>query len=149
VCHDHLIKFIGTDTIDASLLALSTPYGLFRPDDPIMTNTVRLIENMLRVDGGGVHRYAEDTYYGGGEWILLAAWLGWYYSELGMYPKARKILTWVENQADEVGDLPEQVPHHLIDPYYLETWIQSRGQIACPLLWSHAKYLILSHALNI
>jgi len=28
-----------------------------------------------------MHRYADDTYYGGGEWVLLATWLGWYYVE--------------------------------------------------------------------
>jgi hypothetical protein len=25
-----------------------------------------------------VRRYLGDSYYGGGNWILLTAWLGWY-----------------------------------------------------------------------
>ena len=38
------------------------------------------LEKDLRFPNGGVYRYREDVYYGGGEWILLSAWLGWYYS---------------------------------------------------------------------
>jgi len=45
------------------------------------------IEADLR-QGGGVHRYATDTYYGGGEWVLLTAWLGWYYTKIGANEKA-------------------------------------------------------------
>lgn len=32
---------------------------------------------------GGVHRFPEDTYYGGGEWLLLSCWLGWYNASVG------------------------------------------------------------------
>jgi len=145
---DHLIKFIGIDKVDASLLGLSTPYRLFEPIDPIMLNTVTHIENELRVNGGGVHRYDEDTYYGGGEWILLAAWLGWYYTEIGIIQKAQELLSWIEDQADERGNLPEQIPNSLIDHSYLQFWIKKHGTIACPLLWSHAKYIILVQALK-
>jgi GH15 family glucan-1,4-alpha-glucosidase len=145
---DHLIKFIGADIVDASLLGLSTPYRLFEPNDPIMLNTVTRIENELRLSGGGVHRYNKDTYYGGGEWVLLAAWLGWYYTEIGLIQKAQGLLSWIEDQADERGNLPEQIPINLIDHSYLEFWIKKHGTIACPLLWSHANYLILVQALK-
>jgi GH15 family glucan-1,4-alpha-glucosidase len=77
----HFVKFPGSPAVDASLLGLSIPYGVVAPDDLIMLRTVEQIElTILR--GGGLHRYAEDSYYGGGEWILLTAWLGWYYSKL-------------------------------------------------------------------
>ena len=98
--------------------------------------------------GGGLHRYAADTYYGGGEWVLLTAWLGWYYAELGEAAKARAALRWVEAQADSHGQLPEQVPTNLIDLDYLQPWRERWGEIANPLLWSHAQYLIAAAKLS-
>ncbi|MFO7740882.1 MAG: hypothetical protein R6X31_01090 [Anaerolineae bacterium] len=67
---------------------------------------------------------------------------------MGKHEEARRILRWVEAQADERGDLPEQLPRTLIAPAYLETWRDQRGDIARPLLWSHAAYLILHHAVE-
>jgi len=139
----HLVKYLGSEAVDASLLGAAIPYRLLAPDDPIMRATVARIEANLRHEGGGVHRYAEDTYYGGGEWMLLAAWLGWYYAELGEYERARRLLSWIEAQADEEGNLPEQVPLSLNDPAQYQLWRDRWGDIASPLLWSHAKYLIL------
>ena len=121
---------------------------MLEPDDPIIQATVDCIETELRSDDGGVHRYPCDTYYGGGEWILLAAWLGWYYVEVEQWEKAKTIKTWIEAQADDTGNLPEQVPVSLIDPEQLDLWCEKRGEIAKPLLWSHAKYLILCESLQ-
>jgi GH15 family glucan-1,4-alpha-glucosidase len=143
-----LVKSIGNPAVDASLLGVSTPYRLLEPDDARMRATVARIEAELRSEGGGVHRYAADTYYGGGEWVLLTAWLGWIYTDLGEDGKAAEILSWVEDQADGEGNLPEQLPRTLIAPAYLETWRRRRGEIAKPLLWSHAKYIILRHHLR-
>lgn len=146
--HDgRLVKSIGSPDVDASLLGVATPCRLLEPHDPLMQTTVAHIEADLRRAGGGVHRYATDTYYGGGEWVLLTAWLGWYYAEVGQDEKAAGLLAWVEAQADWQGNLPEQVPRTLIAPGYLETWRRQRGEIANPLLWSHAKYIILRHHL--
>lgn len=158
----HFVKFCGQDSVDASLLGLAVPYRVVAVDDPMMLATVRQIENTLG-QGGGLHRYAADTYYGGGEWVLLTAWLGWYYCELdrihpgldgGAAAKARACLDWVEAQASQAsqtggpaGWLPEQVPHHLNDPAYFPVWQARWGDIATPLLWSHAKHLILAHHL--
>jgi GH15 family glucan-1,4-alpha-glucosidase len=80
--------------------------------------------------------------------VLLTAWLGWYYVEIGEQARARQLLTWVEAQADEEGNLPEQIPQTLNDPPMLQPWVEKWGPIACPLLWSHAMYLILLHALH-
>ncbi len=92
---------------------------------------------------GGVKRYATDTYYDGGQWILLAAWLGWYWWEVGEKEKARQLRDWVEAQANEQDWLPEQVPLSLNDESKYEPWLHKWGPIADPLLWSHAQYLIL------
>ena len=45
--------------------ALATPFGHPRADEPLMGPTIAALEQGLLVDGG-VHRYATDTYYGGG-----------------------------------------------------------------------------------
>lgn len=145
---DHLIKFIGSERVDANLIGLSTPYRIFEPNDPIMMNTISQIESNLQSDGNGVHRYDDDTYYGGGEWVLLTAWLGWYYAETGLFQKANKLLSWVEEQADDSGYLPEQIPNNLVNQSYFDIWTKRHGKAACPLLWSHASYLILAKALR-
>jgi len=69
------VKYVGSEAVDASLLGIATPYRLLAPDDLIMRATVDKIEADLRHQDGELHCYAEDTYYGGGEWVLLAAWL--------------------------------------------------------------------------
>jgi GH15 family glucan-1,4-alpha-glucosidase len=146
--HDgRLVKSVGNPAVDASLVGVATPYRLLAPGDALMRATVARIETDLRREDGGVHRYVADTYYGGGEWLLLTAWLGWYYAEVGELDKAREMLDWVEAQADDQGNLPEQVPRTLTAPRYLETWRKRRGEIANPLLWAHAKVLILRHHL--
>jgi GH15 family glucan-1,4-alpha-glucosidase len=144
---NHFVKFVGSEEVDASLLGLATPFCFLNPDDPLMLATVSRIEEDLMC-GGGLHRYKGDTYYGGGEWVLLTAWLGWYHVERGNLERARHLLGWVESQADIHGNLPEQISLNLNDPNYLQPWRERWGEIARPLLWSHAKYLILEHALS-
>lgn len=140
------VKASGRRDVDASLISLAVPYQIVKPDEPSMLNTIQAIEAILL--HGGVQRYSEDTYYGGGEWILLTAWLGWYYAQSGKIEKAHSLLTWVEQQADENGHLPEQVPEFLNDSSAYTKWQQRWGAVASPLLWSHAKFLILKNALN-
>lgn len=140
-------KFIGTKMVDANLLGISTPYRMVAPGHPVMAATADQIKQDL-VRDDGLHRYVEDTYYGGGAWVLLSAWLGWYWVERGEYERARELLAWVEDQADEKGWLPEQVPVDLNDPAYYPIWRERWGEIAKPLLWSHAMYLILVEKLG-
>jgi GH15 family glucan-1,4-alpha-glucosidase len=135
--------------VDASLVGAATPYRLLTPDHPVMQRTVARIEADLLRPGGGVYRFLADTYYGGGEWLLLAAWLGWALVEAGEAGRARTLLRWVEAQADGDGYLPEQVSTHLLASQYLPRWEAKWGPIAKPLLWSHAMYLILCHELGL
>ncbi|MBK9714536.1 MAG: glycoside hydrolase family 15 protein [Kouleothrix sp.] len=143
-----LVKFVGSDAVDANLIHAATPYRLLGPDDPLMRATVARIESELRRDGGGVHRYADDSYYGGGEWVLLSAYLGWYYVEIGEPARAQALLDWVAAQADADSSLPEQVAEHLNHPDMLPVWEQRWGTSARPLLWSHAAYLTLATKLR-
>lgn len=147
----HFVKFPDSPTVDASLLGLAVPYGVVAVDDPIMLRTVEYIEATI-LHNGGVHRYAEDSYYGGGAWILLTAWLGWYYAELGakcpnlaasLQEKIQACQNWIESHAGDNLNLPEQVSEDLNATSYYSFWVQRWGEIAVPLLWSHAKYIIL------
>ena len=135
-------KYIGSDSVDSSLLWLSVPFRTVEPDHSVMEKTVQVIENKLLVKGG-VKRYPEDTFYGGGQWVLLTCWLAWYYLEIGKTQKAGKLFDWIEVQSDEEGNLPEQVYEDASNSDIVADWEKRWGNAAKPLLWSHAMYLVL------
>ncbi|HEX7975765.1 MAG TPA: glycoside hydrolase family 15 protein [Anaerolineales bacterium] len=139
---------LASTGVDSSLIALGTPYGLLAPDDPILHETIGWIERDLHRPDAGVYRYREDTYFGGGEWILLAAWLGWHYTRAGEMKKASELCSWIETQAGPAGNLAEQVSQHVLAPEYYPIWLERWGPVATPLLWSHAMYLILRNELT-
>lgn len=145
--NDRLVKFIGTDIVDSSLLWAAVPFEVFEVDSVIIKETVREIEAKL-CHNGGVHRYEHDTYYGGGEWLLLSCWLGWYYAETGDMAKAKDQLMWVKKNTADDGEMPEQVSYHVNDESYIQQWIDRWGQSAKPLLWSHAMYIVLADKLK-
>ena len=132
--------------VDANLLSAAVPHGLFPVDHPIMQRTLKRIENELHANGGGVHRHLEDTYYGGGAWVLLALWLAWFYIEWGDADKSQALIQWAERQADADNHLPEQVNTPMLAQEFYEPWVAKRGPIAIPLLWTHAKYIIVLRA---
>lgn len=144
----HFRKYDGNDEVDASLLWVSVPYCVVSVDDPRFRATFDKIVRDLYVPDSGVHRFRADNYYGGGEWLLLTAWLGWTYLEMGQRERAFPLLRWIEAQADADGQMPEQVEHHLLLPDHLQHWIAKWGTSAKPLLWSHAMYLVLDSLLN-
>jgi GH15 family glucan-1,4-alpha-glucosidase len=119
------------DRLDASLLFIGRP------------ELVAWVEESLVSPGGGVWRNLDDEYYGGGEWLLLTAMLG-----LANPGRARECLAWVEAHATRDGLLPEQSRDHLLRPDRYEPWVERWGPPPCPLLWSHAMYLRLHHALR-
>ncbi len=139
-------KSLGHRQVDASLLWLSVPFGLVEERDSRMAGTVRAIEREL-LNGWGVHRYRDDVYYGGGQWLLLSAWLGWYYARIGEREKAADICAWIEGKCGDKG-LPEQVQDVLLAPAKYQEWVERAGEPACPLLWSHAMYLVLRAELD-
>lgn len=147
----HFVKFPDSPAVDASLLGLAVPYGVVAPEHPLMLKTVEQIESTILREGG-LHRYGEDSYYGGGAWILLTAWLGWYYAELAsrvpdvaprLQQKIQSCQSWIEKRAGIDLRLPEQVAENLNAPSYYPSWVERWGEIASPLLWSHAKYIVL------
>jgi GH15 family glucan-1,4-alpha-glucosidase len=144
----YLPKWLGGNAVDASLLAVGAPFGVFEPNDPAVLATVARIETEL-VHRGGVHRYLTDTYYGGGEWLLLAGFLGLQYAANGRSEEARAQLAWIADHATADGLLPEQVTDHLLAPERCAEWLERWGPVATPLLWSHAMYLSLAVQLGI
>jgi GH15 family glucan-1,4-alpha-glucosidase len=119
------------DRLDASQLFIGTP------------ELVERIESVLISPGGGVWRNLDDEYYGGGEWVLLTAMLG-----LAQPTRAEAALAWIEAHAAPNGDLPEQVQDNLLRPERYQPWVEKWGTPASPLLWSHAMYLRLHHAVG-
>ena len=141
----HFCKYEGTTMVDASLIGLCVPYNIISADNSIMTNTISKIEEDLLREHG-VHRYRKDTFYGGGIWILLTAWLGLYYSKCGNKNRVEEILKWIKSKANSEGELPEQLTDHVWDESYIPYWEDKWGKSARPLLWSHAKYILLYSA---
>lgn len=144
-------KWDGSDAVDASLLWIAAPYALVAPTNERFAATLARIEAELVSPDGGVHRYTADTYYGGGEWILLTAALGRVYVRRGGdtdHERALRCLRWIEAQATPDGDLPEQVATRALHPESIDGWRAMWGESACPLLWSHATYLALHAELH-
>jgi GH15 family glucan-1,4-alpha-glucosidase len=146
--HGRLAKWIGSDSIDASLIAVSTPFGILAPDDPLMEATIAAVERDL-VRDGAVHRYPGDSYYGGGGWPVLAGFLGWHRLRSGRPVDARVELDWIATLAAADGELPEQDRNRLLIPEAEAAWIDRWGPSARPLLWSHAMYLTLAAELGV
>ncbi len=142
IVDERLKKCIDDDNIDGSLLWAAVPFDLFKVNDFIIENTVKEIEEKL-VNNIGVHRYIGDTYYGGGEWIVLSASLGLYYCKVNQIEKAKDIIRWIEGKAKENGELGEQILEQVNDENYIKKWTSLWGDVASPVLWAHAMYLIL------
>jgi len=142
----HLTKWIGTDAVDGSLLAAAVPFGLIKAGSAIAEATYETI--LTEIVNNGVYRYRGDTFYGGGEWINLTAWLGWYEASTGRFELAMSRREWITEQATPGGDLPEQVSTAMQAPERLAEWQRKWGPVATPLLWSHAMFLTLDGAIK-
>jgi GH15 family glucan-1,4-alpha-glucosidase len=148
VAEGHLSKWLGASAVDGSLTACVVPFGLIGINDPIALATIAAVSSDLDVNGG-VHRFRADVFYGGGQWLLLSALLGWNLAVRGDTQAALKYLRWMAAQANADGDLPEQVPTHLLNPASRQEWVHRWGVVATPLLWSHGMYLILADELGL
>lgn len=144
--HERVGRPLDTDAIDGSALLILGPFGPFPLAHPIVSGTLQAIEDTLVVDGG-VHRYLEDEYYGGGLWVVLAGALACAQAPNDAN-QADDTLEWIEAQANTAGHLAEQTDAHLRKPGSLQPWIRRWGPPARPLLWSHAMYLLAKDALK-
>lgn len=148
VVDGHLVKWIGSVEVDASLAALVAPLGAFPATQELGSATIDAVDQALNV-GGGVHRYLDDTFYGGGQWPLLSCTLGLGFEARGDRDRAGAQLRWAAQTAVAGGAMPEQVGDHLLFPERRAEWIERWGTVATPLLWSHAMYLRLAVRLGL
>lgn len=144
----HLVKWLDSDEVDGSLLAVLAPLGAISPSGELGLSTLRSVAAALNVDGG-VHRYLADTFYGGGQWPLLSCMLGLAYAGAGDREAALRQLSWAASTVGPDGSMPEQVTDHLLAPTRREEWIERWGPVAQPLLWSHAMYIRLAVELGV
>lgn len=148
VVDGHLTKWLGSDAVDGSLPACVVPFGLVAPGGDIASRTLGEVADQLDVDGG-VHRFGADVFYGGGQWLLLSAFLGWNLAATGDRDGAMRHLQWIVDHTLDNGEMPEQVDDHLLHPESREEWLSRWGPVATPLLWSHGMYLVLTHELGL
>ena len=142
-----LVKWIGGDDLDGSLSALVAPLDVIDPRSPLATETIAAVDAEL-TSGGGVYRFLDDTFFGGGRWPLLTCFLGLAKLAAGDRVGATACLDWAASAATADGDLPEQVDGRLLHPSVRQHWIDKWGPVATPLLWSHAMVLRLAVALG-
>ncbi len=131
------------ERVDASLVSIATPFGLVDSQDPDMARTVEKIRAELSSPTGGIRRYLGDTYFGGNPWLLLTAWLGWHDRLTGNDIGHRAASDWVLKHAMKGDELPEQILHEPQDATFVGQWLERWGPVANPLLWSHAKFILM------
>jgi GH15 family glucan-1,4-alpha-glucosidase len=145
----HLVKWVDSPELDGSLLALLAPLAVIEPASEVGLGTIDAIEGQLVADGG-VYRFRADTFYGGGRWPLLTCFLGLAKNAAGDRAGAMDALAWAASTATPSGDLPEQVDGGLLlNHSRKQHWIAKWGQVATPLLWSHAMLLKLAAELDL
>lgn len=138
----HLTKWLGGTAVDGSLLSCLTPFGVVDPHGPVAERTYQQVRDQLL--RSGVYRYLGDTFYGGGEWLILTAWLGWHEARTGRIDRALRRLDWIAARATAEGHLPEQVSGNAQHPEHIAEWTERWGPVATPLLWSHAMFITLA-----
>ena len=111
-------------------------------------NTIHRVESELVSTTGGVYRYKDDSYYGGGEWPILTALLGLCYAKLGRIDDAQRTLKWCMEATQSNGWVPEQQAKHLLFPDMYAHWVERWGQPANPLLWSQAMSILLADEIH-
>jgi GH15 family glucan-1,4-alpha-glucosidase len=147
----YLPRSDADEAVDASLLWCGPALGVFEPSDRAWLATLEMVRSELLGPEGGVHRYAADTFYGGGEWPVLTSVLGLACLQIGADDaalRARRCADWVESQRTPDGGLPEQSSRHLLHPGHRAGWEARWGPVASPLSWSHAMAVLLRRALE-
>jgi glucoamylase len=150
----HQATFPAKEIVDAGFLEL-VRYGIRRADDPIVMDSVRVIDAILKMDtpfGPCWRRYNHDGYgqredgepyqgWGTGRaWPLLTGERGHYELATGRDPKL--YIRAMERFASSGGLLPEQVWDQ---PDRKDAHMHFGGPTgsAMPLMWAHGEYIKL------
>jgi len=147
-------QFQAAEIVDAGFLEL-VRYGIRRPGDPLIEDSLRVIDATLKTElpGGPCwRRYTHDGYgqrddggpfvnWGVGRpWPLLTGERGHY--ELAAGRDVTPYLRAMENFATHTRLLPEQVWDRPDIPEALMRYGRPTGA-AMPLMWAHAEYMKL------
>ncbi|MHC5744302.1 MAG: glycoside hydrolase family 15 protein [Nostoc sp.] len=147
-------EFPAKEIVDGGFLQL-VRYGIRKPNDPIIVDSVKVIDAVLKVDtpvGPCWHRYNHDGYgqqkdgspytgWGKGRaWPLLAGERGHY--ELAAGGDVKTYIKAMEGFASDTCLLPEQVwDEGDIPDIYM--YLGKPTGSAMPLMWAHAEYIKL------
>ncbi|HZD04397.1 MAG TPA: glycoside hydrolase family 15 protein, partial [Longimicrobiales bacterium] len=149
------------ELVSTDALAL-VRFGLRAPDDPRIVDTVRVIDELLRVDtphGPSWHRYNGDGYGEhedggafdgtgvGRAWPLLTGERAHYELAAGHVDEARRLLRAMEDFSSAGGMIPEQI-WDAQDLPERELFMGRPSGSAMPLVWAHAEYLKLVRSLR-
>jgi glucoamylase len=146
--------FRASEVVDGGFLEL-VRYGIMKPDDPLILDSVHVIDELLKIDtpyGPTWHRYNHDGYgeredgspfvgYGKGRgWPLLTGERGHYEIARGSDPtpyiKAlEKFCSTCAMLSEQVWDSPSIPEKHL--------FLGRHTGSARPLAWAHAEYIKL------
>lgn len=128
--HGRYLRTLGDPIVDVSLLGLAWPFGAVEPAGARMRATAEAVERELSQPGGGMLRYAGDTYAGGNSWVLARLWFGLWRRQIGDNAGHRSALAYAERVATPLGLLAEQVSED-----GQPVWV-------LPLAWSHAMLVL-------
>jgi len=146
--------FPANEVVDSGFLDL-VRYGVRSPQDPLIEDSVRVVDAVLRADtplGPAWRRYNHDGYgqrddggpfvdWGVGRaWPLLTGERGHF--ELARGRSSQPYLEAMERFATSTGLLTEQV-WDAPDQPSLHLWKGHPTEAAMPLAWAHAEYLCL------
>ena len=147
-------EFPAKEIVDGGFLQL-VRYGIRKPDDPIIVDSVKVIDAVLKVDtpvGPCWHRYNHDgygqqedgnAYTGSGKgraWPLLTGERGHY--ELAAGGDVKTYIKVMEGFASNTCLLPEQVWDEADRPE-IHMYLGKPTGSAMPLMWAHAEYIKL------
>lgn len=150
----------SADVVSPDALAL-VRFGLRDPHDPRIVDTVRVIDQQLRVltstgpawyryDGDGYGEKEDGSHFDGTgvgrPWPLLAGERAHYELAAGRPEVAMQLLGVMRAQASDGGMLPEQVWDGPDLPAR-ELWNGRATGSAMPLAWAHAEYAKLTRSL--
>ena len=151
------------EVISPDALAL-VRYGLRAPDDPRIVNTVKAIDDVLKVEtpfgpswrrynGDGYGEHADGSPYDGRTrgigraWPLLTGERAHYELAAGRPGEAARLLAAMAAFAGDGGLIPEQVWDDADIPERHLYRGRATGS-AMPLVWAHAEYLKLCRSLD-